>query len=70
MADSKRPEGIRQTYRLEKTFFQDIKKGELFITFEDGGILGGSIYEATADGVEDTTGKGSVDAMPLIALVL
>lgn len=69
MAD-KKPEGVKQVYRLEKTFFQDIKKGEMFMTFEDGAILGQAIYEAMADGEEDAAGKGSVDAMPLIALVV
>lgn len=60
----------RQVYRLEKSFLQDIKKDELFLIFEDGAITGGAIYEAVEDGKEDANGKGCIDAIPLIALVL
>lgn len=60
----------RTIYKLVKVDnYEDIKKNELFLTFEDGAIRGGGIFKATAKG-NNKDGVSNVDAELLIALVL
>lgn len=60
----------RNIYKLVPvSSYADLKKNDLFLTFEDGVIRGGGVYKAVAKGTgkEDTP---NVDAELHIALVL